>query len=199
MRHLMSRYAVHAVFAILAVLALSACGGDEPAEEDAAISTIPVEETAVEDGGVDDATATPVVRATDDATDVPTESPEPTEAPTEQPTDVPPTAIPATVAPTAVPPTPVPPTPTQVQWSVEFYPDNHVYVVPEDQLCVAVNWRTQGVTDVFLQRDDGERESVEASGRRPDICGWEDEVLFTLYFKIPGGEEQSRTVRIERD
>jgi hypothetical protein len=104
-----------------------------------------------------------------------------------------------TVAPTAVPATAVPPTPTALEWFVDFYPDNRVFKIPSDQKCMALNWHTQGVTDVFLQRDGSDRQAVEPNGRQPDICFEEDEILYHLYFRIPGGEEQEKTVRVERD
>jgi len=123
-----------------------------------------------------------------------------TAAPTEAPT-LAPTAPPATlVPPPTVPPAPTATTePTVSPVSVEFYPENGQFVIPDDQLCTALNWRTTGVTDLFLQREGGERTAVGPSGRQGDICFSDDEMIFFLYYRLPDGREESRSVRLERE
>jgi len=114
----------------------------------------------------------------------------------------PPTALPATAAP--LPPTAVPlptatPEPTAAPVSVEFFPENGQFTIPAGQLCTAVNWRTTGVTDLYLQREGGERTAVGPSGRQGDICFAEDEIVYHLHYTLPGGQAETRTIRIERE
>jgi hypothetical protein len=181
--------AVVALVVIAFVLFTRNRGADAPGVE--------LQPTALDGQGAggDTATEAPtvVVRETPLDTDVPTQAP--TDLPTALPTAVVPTSVPTSAA-TAVPPTPV--ATATVAWAVEFYPDNGQYQIPEDQRCIAVNWQTQGVTDLYLEREGFGRVSVPATGREANICFGEDEITYHLHFKLPDGTEQHRTIRIER-
>ncbi|MEO8085047.1 MAG: hypothetical protein ABI780_14595, partial [Ardenticatenales bacterium] len=79
---------------------------------------------------------------------------------------------------------------------IEFYPDNGQFEVPKDQMCIAVNWRTENVTDVRLEWG-GKANSVAASGRQPDICFSEKKIELKLIYKFKDGREESRTIEVK--
>lgn len=134
--------------------------------------------------------------------DVTEESPA-TEAAAPTETQAPPTDTPAptlarpTAAPTLVPPTPTAsaePTPTT---QVEFYPDNGKYEIPDTQLCTAVIWNTQGVTNLELERVGHGRKGVGERGRE-EVCFREKSVTMILYFTLPDGRQDTRTITITK-
>ena len=115
--------------------------------------------------------------------------------PTEAPTDVPPpTAIPATRAPVTAEPTAAP----TAAMSISFSPANGVYEIPKKDLCTSVSWQTTGVTAVQLERNADGRRDVEPSGTE-EACFGDKEVKYTLWFKLPDGNEDHRELVIKRD
>lgn len=176
--------------------ALTACGTPTATPEPAMPTALPEPPTVVP------ATEVPVIAAT--ATLTPTATATmvvPTLAPTAAlvaPTTAaaPPTtaAQPTTAAPL---PTAAPPTASGGAPVIEFYPDNGVFEVPKDQMCIAVNWRTENVTDVRLEWG-GKAIAVAASGRQPDICFGEKKIELKLIYKLADGREETRTIEVKK-
>ena len=126
--------------------------------------------------------------ASEDVASVTIDVTTPTAMPTS--TRVPVTRAPqATAAPTAEPTS---------EAFVEFYPNNHVYRLPEDQQCTSVHWETRGVTDVHLEREGFGRKPVDPSGSE-EVC-WEGRkrVKYFLHFKYPDGRDDLREIELER-
>ncbi|MFN8423603.1 MAG: hypothetical protein U0470_09570 [Anaerolineae bacterium] len=176
-------------FMLVVGLALTACGTPPTATpEPAPVTALPEPATVVPvtDTPVVTATATltPTATATEIvATQVPTVAvvaPSPVAA---QPTAA---VAPPTAAPTANSGAPV----------IDFYPDNGQFEVDKDQMCIAVNWHTENVTDVRLEWG-GKPIAVAASGRQPDICFGEKKIELKLIYKHKDGREESRTIEVK--
>lgn len=172
-------------------LSLTACGTPPTATpEPPPVTALPEPATVVP------MTETPVVTAT--ATLTPTATATEVVA-TQAPTAAPAQPTPAAAQPTAAvaPPTAAQPTANGGASVIDFYPDNAQFEVPKDQMCIAVNWHTENVTDVRLEWG-GKPIAVAASGRQPDICFAEKKIELKLIYKLKDGREESRTIEVKR-
>lgn len=176
-------------------LSLTACGTPPTATpEPPPVTALPEPATVVPPTATAVVTATATITPTATATEIPA-TPVPTVAvvaPTPaaaQPLVTeqgPPPLYPPTAAPTANSGAPV----------IDFYPDNGQFEVDKDQMCIAVNWHTENVTNVRLEWG-GKTIDVAASGRQPDICFGEKKIELKLIYKHKDGREESRTIEVK--
>jgi hypothetical protein len=178
----------------LGVLALSLGACENPTATPAEPTALPATAEPPTDVPPPTAIVTPTATLTPTAVAAPTLPPPPPVVPTTAAVAQPTVAAPV-VAPTTAPV----PTANSGLPVIEFYPDNGQANLGKDQLCTAVNWRTENVTDVRLQIGGGPATSVAASGRQGDICFGEDKLKIRLIYKHTDGREESREIDLTRE